>query len=407
MFAWQQLSLLERIRRLRYIVPPLLVLLVIWYQLGVARFLEEAYGHIVHYGVEVAFYSLAGPVVTWLTLVWVESRIAEKEALERQVRRREQHLASLADASADAILSLDRAGHIASWNRGAERLFGYVTNQIVGRPLAHLLPDAATLLDRVQRERVVQNFETTALTSNGRPMTVELTHTLLNDDPAENLTSSLIMRDITTRRERNAIVEEERARIARDLHDSVAQILYLLALKADMAAGQVADNPDQVKAELKEIGQRSRQVIREIRRTIFALRPLDWSSDGFLPALRNFVMDFAQQLDWQVSFEMSHEDLSIPDRLQPTVFRLVQESLNNVAKHAEAKQVWVEIHQTAEASKLILSVRDDGPGFDPASTSGSGLGLRQMQKRVEAVRGTFRVESQTGGGTIITAQIPL
>lgn len=407
MFAWRQLTLLERIRRLRYILPPLLALLVIWYQLGIARFLQDTYGHLIHYSVEIAFYSLAGPMVTWLTLVWVESRMAEKEALERQVRRREQHLASLADASADAIISLDRAGHIASWNRGAERLFGYAAKQIVDRPLAHLLRDAATLLDRVQREGVVQNFETTALASNGRPIAVELTHTLLSDDPAENLTSSLIMRDITTRRERDAIVEEERARIARDLHDSVAQILYLLALKADMAAGQVADNPDQVKAELKEIGQRSRQVIREIRRTIFALRPLDWSSDGFLSALRNFVMDFAQQLDWQVSFQVSYDDLSIPDRLQPTVFRLVQESLNNVAKHAEAKQVWVEINQTTEGSKLILSVCDDGPGFDPASTSGSGLGLRQMQKRTEAVGGTFNIESRVGGGTIITAQIPL
>jgi PAS domain S-box-containing protein len=405
MFAWYQLSLLERIRRLRYVLPPALVLLVVIYQLGIARPLS-LYDHTLHYGIEIAFYSLAGPIVTWLTLVWIESRMAEKEVLERQVRRREQHLASLADASADAILSLDRAGHIASWNRGAERSFGYAAKQIVSQPLAHLLPDAATLLDRVQRDGVVQNFETTALAANGRPITVELTHTLLADDPAENLTSSLIMRDITIRRERNAIVEEERARIARDLHDSVAQILYLLALKADMAAGQVTDNPDRVKAELKEIGQRSRQVIREIRRTIFALRPLDWASDGFLPALRNFVMDFAQQLDWQASFEVSNDRLSIPDRLQPTVFRLVQESLNNVAKHAEAKQVWVEINQTAEGSKLFLFVHNDGPGFDPASTSGSGLGLRQMQKRVEAVRGTFNIESQTGGGTTITAQIP-
>jgi len=407
MFAWQQLSLLERIRRLRYIVPPLLVLLVIWYQLGVARFLQDAYGHLIHYSVEIAFYSLAGPVVTWLTLVWVERRMAEKEVLERRVRRREQHLASLTDASADAILSLDRAGQIASWNRGAERLFGYTAPQIVGRPLTELLPNAATLLDHLRREGVVQNFETTALTPDGSPMTVELTHTLLADDPAANLTSSLIMRDITTRRERNAIVEEERARIARDLHDSVAQILYLLALKADMAAEQVTNNPTQVKTALKEIGQRSRQVIREIRRAIFALRPLDWSSDGFLAALRRFVKDFAEHLNWQVSFELQDEGLSIPDRLQPTVFRLVQESLNNVAKHAEANQIWIDISPNADNSILSLSIRDDGQGFEPTSPSTSGLGLRQMQKRAEAVGGIFTVDSRVGGGTTITAQIPL
>ncbi len=407
MFAWRQLTLLERIHRLRYILPPLLALLVIWYQLGIARFLQDAYGHLIHYSVEIAFYSLAGPVVTWLTLVWVESRMVEKEALERQVRRREQHLASLADASADAILSLDQAGHIASWNRGAERLFGYTAKQIVNRPLTHLLPDAATLLDRVRGEGVVQNFETTVLASNGRPITVELTHTLLSDDPTANLTSSLIMRDITTRRERDAIVEEERARIARDLHDGVAQILYLLALKADMAAEQVPDQPDRVQAELKEIGQHSRQVIREIRRTIFALRPLDWSDEGFLPALRRFVKDFAEHLNWQSSFHLSDETLSIPDRLQPTVFRLVQESLNNVAKHGEAEQVWVEINRVAESPALSLTIRDDGQGFEPAAVSGSGLGLRQMRGRIEAVGGTFHLASQVGSGTTITAQIPI
>jgi PAS domain S-box-containing protein len=216
--------------------------MVVWYQLGVARYLEEAYGHAVHYGVEIAFYSLAGPVVTWLTLIWVEHRLIEKETLERQVRAREQHLASLTAASADAILSLDKAGHIASWNRGAERLFGYRAEAMISQPLINLLPDAAILFERLQRDGVVQSFETTALAYNGHSITVDLTQTLLSDDLNESLTSSLIMRDVTTRHERAAILEEERARIARDLHDGVAQILYLLALKADMAAQQVERN---------------------------------------------------------------------------------------------------------------------------------------------------------------------
>lgn len=407
MLNWHSLSLLERIRRLRYILPPGLVLMVIWYQLGVARFLESAYGHAVHYGVEIGFYSLAGPVATWLTLNWVEHRLAEKETLERQVRAREHHLASLTAASADAILSLDTAGHIASWNRGAERLFGYQAEAMVGQPLANLLPEAAILFERLQRDGVVQSFETTARADNGQTITVDLTQTLLAEDGSESLTSSLIMRDVTTRHERAAILEEERARIARDLHDGVAQVLYLLALKADMAAQQVAHAPDRVTVELKEIGQRSRQVIREIRRTIFALRPLNWSSEGFLPALDRFVKDFAQQLNWRVSFDVDSEKLSIPARLEPAVFRLVQESLNNVAKHAEADRVRVEICRDDQGSALVLTVRDDGLGFNPAKNHSSGLGLRQMQRRVEAVGGTFSIESRLGDGTTTVALIPL
>jgi signal transduction histidine kinase len=270
-----------------------------------------------------------------------------------------------------------------------------------------LLPDATTLAQTLQRDGVVQNFETIALTKDGSSITVDLTQTLLTDSTPNNLTSSLIMRDITTRRERAAIVEEERARIARDLHDSVAQILYLLALKADMAAEQIADKPGQVQADLKEIGQRCRQVIREIRRTIFALRPLDWSQGEFLPALRRFVKDFAEHLNWQASFQPAKDSLAIPERLQPTVFRLVQESLNNAAKHAEATRVWVEISQVDKTPYLALRVRDNGIGFDPSTPSDSGLGLRQMQHRVEVMGGTFNITSQKGSGTKITSQMPL
>jgi PAS domain S-box-containing protein len=368
---------------------------------------QNVYGHLVHYGVEVTFYSLAGPMVTWLTLVWVERRLAEKEALEKQVFARERHLASLTAASADAILSLDGNGRITSWNRGAKRLFGYAAGDIMGQPLTILLPEAARLSERLQRDDVVQNFETTALAHDGRSISVELTQTLLADDVAETPASSLIIRDVTARRERAAIIEEERARIARDLHDGVAQTLYLLALKADMAARQVTRDPDQVTADLKEIGRRARRVIREVRRTIFALHPLDWSEKGFLPALRRFVRDFAEQAGWRASFSTGDEELDVPIRLEPTLFRLVQESLNNVAKHAEAGRVWVEIHRSGPPAQLVLTVRDDGRGFDPGATNSNGLGLSQMRQRVRAAGGSFKLDSSPGSGSVITAQLPL
>ena len=407
MFAWRQLSLLERIRRLRYILPPLLALVVVWYQLGLARFLEEAYGHVVHYGVEIAFYSLAGPVVTWLTLAWVEQSLTEKERLEQQVRAREQHLASLTAASADAILSLDGSGHITSWNRGAERIFGYKAEMMIGQSITDLLPEANLLFERLKQEGVVQNFETTAHAQDGRRITVDLTQTLLMNDQSEPSSSSLIMRDVTARHERAAVLEEERERIARDLHDGVAQVLYLMALKADMAAAQVIDQPDQVTTALTEIGQRSREVIREIRRTIFALRPLDWSKGEFLPALRRFVHNFAEQVNWQVSIQEKGENLTVPTRLEATIFRLVQESLNNVAKHAQAKQVWVEISQIEPGSLLKLKIRDDGLGFDAATASRAGLGLQQMQRRVEQAGGVFTLNSQVDDGTTIAASFPI
>jgi PAS domain S-box-containing protein len=344
--------------------------------------------------------------VTLLTLIWVERRLLEKERLERQVQARTQQLASLTAVSADAIFSLDAGRAITSWNRGAEKMLGYQETAIVGQPLSRLIPEADTLASQFHEQDTIKDFETSAITFSGRRLTVDLTESRLTEADEGSPLSLIIMRDVTTRREREAIREEERARIARDLHDGVAQILYFMALKADMAGQQVAQEPDRVAAELKEIGRTARRVIREVRRTIFALRPLDWSHGNFVQALISFTEGFAEQVGWQVTVDVGNSDITIPARLEPTVFRLVQESLNNVAKHAEASHVWLSLHLAGDDPLLDLRVQDNGLGFDPAVVPGAGLGLGQMRERVSTLGGTLQIESQPGEGTTVIALLP-
>lgn len=405
-FPWQLTSLIERIRWLRYVLPPVLILVVIVYQLGIAQSLERNYGHVVHYGVEIGFYSLVGPVVTFLTLIWVERRLLKQRRLEQQVQARTQQLASLTAVSADAILSLNSQERITSWNKGAEQMLGYQASIIVGQPLSQLLLDAETLAVQLQKHGTVRAFETTAIANDGRPLTVELTQTQLVKADEGSTASLIIMRDVTTRRERETIREEERARIARDLHDGVAQTLYFMALKADLTRRQVTQKPEWAAIELKEIGKMARRVIREVRRTIFALRPLNWSDSNFVPILTSFVEEFAEQIGWQVVVDIEDSESKIPSRLEPTIFRLVQESLNNAAKHAEASHVWVSL-QRLESDKLLkLLIRDDGIGFDPNEMTNSGLGLNQMRERVTSAGGKLQVDSEPGEGTIVIAELP-
>ncbi len=406
LFSWQQMSLIERVRWLRYVVPPMLVLVVVIYQLGITQWLERNYGHGFHYGFEIGFYSLLGPAVTLFTLVWVERRLRERERLQRQVSARTQQLASLTAVSADAILSLDAQGNITSWNRGAERMLGYPATTMLSRPLTELLPEADKLADRLPQQGSVDAFETTAISATGRTLAVELTQTRLTEVDEGSPTTLIIMRDVTARHEREAVRREERARIARDLHDGVAQTLYFMALKADMARQQLVQQPEQIAAELKEIGQTARQVIREVRRTIFALGPLEWSANGFLPALRQFVTGFAEQVGWQATVDIDESGLAVPARLEPTIFRLVQESLNNVAKHAQASKIQVRICHQESNDQLRVEIRDNGRGFEPATVNGRGLGLGQMRTRVKTSGGEFRVDSEPDRGTVILAQFP-
>ncbi|MCA9943600.1 MAG: sensor histidine kinase [Anaerolineales bacterium] len=293
--SWRQRTLVQRVRWLRYIVPPALAVWVVVYQLGFAQALENAYGSVIHYGVEIAFYSLVGPLVTWLTLTWVERNLVEKNRLAQAV--------------------------------------------------------------------------------------------------------------LLAQREKSAVLEEDRARIARDLHDGVAQTLYFLALKADLLRQGLKG--DEAAVELQLMGQTTRQVIREVRRTIFALQPLDWSPGGFVPALRQFVMALAEQTGWQATVTVTDHIDELPPHLEPIIFRLVQESLINVAKHAEAETVTVALTWLKNGRVLELTIYDNGQGFDPSRQTGHGFGLKQMAARVQAVGGQFQIDSQPLYGTTVQARLML
>lgn len=401
---WRSLSLIDRIRWLRYILPAVLIPIVVVYQLQIAFRLEREFGHLVHYTAEIAFYSLVGPVLTWFTLIWIERKLMEKESLEREVRAQTQQLASLTAASQDAILSHDNAGRITSWNKGAERLFGYLEEEITGQQLDELLPELEDHLE----EREFQQLETTAQTKEGQKITVAGTLSRLEGAGEGTPVGLLIMRDITAQRERASILEEERARIARDLHDGVAQTLYFLALKADVTRQQVGSEPDQAQSNLQVIGKEARGAIQDVRRAILGLNPLNWSEGEFIPVLKDFIAEFAEQVGFQVDVRIHDEDLDIPVRLQPIVFRLIQESLNNIAKHAQAERVDLEILKMdgSDPGHLRLIVRDDGVGFQPDQAK-RGMGISQMQKRVASIGGSFKLDSQSGKGTKIYVEIPL
>ncbi|WP_168733686.1 GAF domain-containing sensor histidine kinase [Deinococcus sp. Arct2-2] len=202
-------------------------------------------------------------------------------------------------------------------------------------------------------------------------------------------------------------ISDERARIAREIHDGVAQSLAFAALKLDVVARQVHTQPEQAEAEVKAASALLREQIREVRRSIFALRPIDLERYGLLETVRRYVEDFGQQNRVRSVLSVTG-DITLSPSDEAVVFRILQESLNNIAKHARAHEVKVSLHGAAH---VTLRVQDDGAGFDPEQVSGrvssaGGLGLMQMRERVEARGGTYRVLSAPGHGTVVEAEVP-
>src|SRR5436853_1063906 len=206
------------------------------------------------------------------------------------------------------------------------------------------------------------------------------------------------------------IIEEERMRIARDMHDGPAQSMANLVLQAEILERLITRDPDLVAKELDELKNGVRHVLDETRRLIFDLRPMTLDDLGLVPTLRKFVKEFGDRTGVPGHLRVVGAETRLPGALEPTLFRIIQEALNNARKHARASSVEVVIMFQARAVTAL--VRDDGVGMDVEAVErrldGSRtLGLISMRERADLEKGRLEIRSQAGKGTEVRATFDL
>ena len=200
--------------------------------------------------------------------------------------------------------------------------------------------------------------------------------------------------------------EEERKRIARELHDDTAQALTSMLVRLRLLDRALAD--DEAKSNLGELRDLAASTLEGVRRMALDLRPSALDDLGLVPALKWYAENLAQSQSIEVRFLANGLKRRLPPELELVLYRVAQEALTNVAKHARASRVTVELER--DGLWVRLAVEDDGIGFnvEKAMTSKErGLGLFGMQERLALVRGKFHVESQPRQGTKLVAEVPL
>lgn len=207
--------------------------------------------------------------------------------------------------------------------------------------------------------------------------------------------------------------EEERRRIAREMHDGPAQSMASLALSTDIAERMLAKGElGVVKEELGELKRNIRTELEEIRKIIFNLRPMALDDLGLVPTIRKYTQDFEEKSKIRTKLELRGRERRLASAMEVALFRLVQESLTNVAKHSQASHVTVEI-SFQEENIVRVSVEDNGQGFEVAEwqaklkTDGTSFGLVGMKERVELLEGAFGIDAKKGAGTKITIEVPI
>jgi signal transduction histidine kinase len=198
--------------------------------------------------------------------------------------------------------------------------------------------------------------------------------------------------------------ELERRRLARELHDETGQALtsILLGLRAVEDAGN-SDDLRQAASDLRELVVAT---LQDVRRLAVQLRPKALDDFGLVPALERLVQTFSESTDIRVALEAQLGDERLPPEVETTLYRIVQEALTNIVKHAEAANVSILLVRAKGSATLVIE--DDGQGFDPDKTREGGLGLVGMRERAELHEGRLRIESAPGGeGATLVIEVPL
>jgi signal transduction histidine kinase len=196
--------------------------------------------------------------------------------------------------------------------------------------------------------------------------------------------------------------EEERRAISRELHDEVGQSLSALLMEAGNAAARVPDDSADVRRHVESIKKLAEASVQVIRNMTLLLRPSMLDDFGLVPALEWQAREVSKRTGLRV--QVAADDAAeLPDEHKTCIYRVVQEALHNCARHSQARSVKVVVRQ--EPSRIVLSVEDDGRGFDARRVR--GLGLVGMEERVNHLGGAFEIESRPGAGTRVAVELPL
>ena len=347
-------------------------------------------------------------------------RIEAEASHERLALR----LAGMLDSAMDAIITVDERHAIVLYNRAAEKIFGWPSMQVLGQPLSRLMPQRF----RAGHDAHMQRFAATGVTSrrmgdvtviygqraSGEEFPMDASISQLDTPDGKLLT--VILRDVTERvraqQERsafataaNAIREEEKTRVARELHDELAQSLTALKMDANWVRDNLAADPPEAQRKLTEMLVLLDGAVASTRRIAADLRPLLLDDLGLGAAIEWLAGTFTQRHGVPCRLAVDTE-LELEEPYATAVFRIVQESLANVAKHAGASGVSLEIERTGDA--IVLAVRDDGRGFDPrAPRPATSLGLMGLRERAQLLNGTIAITSTPGAGTQVEVRIPV
>jgi len=413
--------------RILTVFGPVLALGVFTVLLAVLAGLSGFYQHEMY-----ALASVAGAAVMLLAVVLFYRQGFERRRSEAALQSARARVGDLVDAAMDAIISVDESQRIVLYNPAAEKVFRWPRAAVLGRSLDMLIPERL----RGVHARHVDEFGRTGVTArrmgdprvlvglraNGEEFPIEASISQHNEGGMKLFT--VILRDVTERvradeelrrsREElrelaataHTIREQEQRRVAREIHDELGQALTALKMDVAWMQGNLSAGISPLAGKLSAMQSQLDTTVAATRRISSDLRPLMLDDLGLIPAAEWLVENFSERTGIPCELQIRPPDLDLAEPHASAIYRILQESLTNVARHAKADQVDVTIEQVD--GSLKLTVRDNGRGFRPAEArTQKTYGLRGLRERTLQLGGETRIASEPGRGTTVEVAVPL
>jgi PAS domain S-box-containing protein len=356
--------------------------------------------------------------------------ISERKQMEEALRTAKEYAERLIDTSNAIVLVLDADADVKGINKAGEEITGYTRDELMGRNWDIVVPrdrfPAAWGAFETLIEGGLERYENPIVTKSGKERIVlwRNAQVLENDVVTGTISFGIdVTESVQTRREaeqshellrvadqeRRALLrrlvhaqEDERQRVAGEIHDDPLQALFVLAMNLELLAKGV-DDPALL-SNLSEAREAVRTALASLRQMIFTLHPLVLEQEGLARALDDQLEKMRQETGIDVALKNALTRQP-PNATGVIAFRIAQEALMNIRKHARARQVDVHLAETAEG--LVVRIADDGRGFELRANEPGHLGLISMRERAEMAGGWFRTESNAGQGTTVEFLLPL
>jgi len=356
----------------------------------------------------------------------------ERHEAQARMEANEKLLRAMSSAMGDGILVLDPENRLIFMNPEAERLLGWREHELAHCDLHDTIHshhengaphsrEACPILNVSQTGGVYRSYDDVFVHKNGQLIAVSYVVTPIMEQ-GEIVATVTVFQDITARKQMEnelresrrqlralsvflqTVREEERKRIARELHDELGQALTALKIDLDWLEARHVAQDAKVAGKLRSMGQVLGTTVESVRRIAEDLRPGMLDDLGLAAAIEWQVEQFQERSGIRCELSMNRDEFELDDRVATSVFRIIQEALTNVARHAAADAVSITVEESD--GEIRLEVRDNGKGFQPAPKKRS-YGLLGIRERVNMLGGEVEIQSKAGHGTRVRATIPL